>query len=122
MHLWKENIISTVTKDLSKVVHRSEKSWLLGELVTSEITLVILPDRIDTLLFEIMMEETKNKNIWWFAIQVLLLVLFSAILLPPVVLAFIALSVGEDIKMMIGRLCYWMIGKLYNSDSAPQVS
>jgi hypothetical protein len=126
MHLWKDNILSKVTQqyDSRKVVHRSEKSWLVGELVTSEITLIILPYRIDILVRKIMMEKDRKKikNIWRFAIQVISLVLFLAILLPPVVLAFIALSVGKDIKMMIGRLCYWMIGKLCNSDSAPQVS
>ncbi len=153
MHLWKDNIISKVTREIHSysVVHCSEKSWLLGELVTSEITLATLPDRIYmyVLGLKIMMDKDRKKikkwlkneennekkekkkkmvekkmqvwvwKSWWFAIQFLLLVL---LVLPPVVLAFIALSIGKDIKMMIDRLCYWMIGKLCNSDSAPQVS
>ncbi len=98
----------------------------MGELVTSEIALLMLP-----LWFWIFIEKMQEKKMekkrgkmpdwfsmnWRLAIRVLLLVLLS-----PVVLAFIALSIGKDIKMMIDRLSYWMIGKLCNSDSAPQVS
>jgi hypothetical protein len=158
MHLWKHSISSRNSRLTSNpnVVHHSEKSWLMGELVTSKITLLILPNwfwilamkmkakmiKKNSKKLEDEMTKKKMKNMgmneaskenkmwkvknkvldwfimnWWFAIQVLLLVL-----LFPVVLAFIALSVGEDIKMMIDRLCYWMIGKLCNSDGAPQVS
>ncbi len=152
MHLWKHSISLRYSRLPSitnrKVVHRSQKSWLMGKLVTSEITLLILPNWFRTLMLKIddkittkkrmkilgMNEESKENKIgevekkrgkmpdwfsmnWWLAIRVLILVLLS-----PVVLAFIALSVGKDIKMMIGRLCYWMIGKTRNSDSAPQVS
>ncbi len=170
MHLWKDSISSRNRLQPTNLVHCSQKSWLLGELVTSEITLLILPlplwfwilmlqareKKIKTKLKNMEMhlvklkiqdertkkkmknmgmnEESRESKIgevekkrgkmqhwfsmnWWFAIYVLL-----SVLLSPVVLAFIALSVGKDIKMMIGRLCYWMIGKLCNSDSAPQVS
>jgi hypothetical protein len=108
MHLWKDNIISKVTQQYGsrKVVHRSENYWFLGELTTSETTLLILPYCIPKIF-----HHYKR-----------------AILLAPLLAVMfiidIAASVGMDILRMLGKICKWMKCKLCNSASttAPQVS
>jgi hypothetical protein len=137
MHLWKDSICSTGTRlpnigDSGKVVHCSEHSWLMGEQVTSEITLLILPNRIHDLVKK--MQKQRNEGIelwvrkkWWcalvLAIPFLLLVLLLAALIPLVVLAFIAASIVMDILRMLGKICKRMQCKLCTSasGSTPQV-
>jgi hypothetical protein len=146
MHLWKDSIASRLEvrrsrfgngRKCCKVVHHSE-SWLMGETVTTAITFIILPTWVCYLVEKKREKEEKEEKypgyeeerdwkILWraliFAIPVLLFILPLALLFALVVLAFIAVSIGKDIKMMIGRPSKWMKGKLCNSTSAstPQV-
>jgi hypothetical protein len=87
-----------------RLVHVSENSWLMGKLVTSQITLIVLPSCLETLGKKILAGVRKNK---WFILPTAIFVpvaLLFAIVVFHIMLVFIAASIGGDILMMMGKL------------------
>jgi hypothetical protein len=119
-----QEFISQASETLSRecsayyrLVHVSENSWLMGELVTSQITLIVLPSCIETLGKKILAGVRKNR---WCAIFFPVALPF-AIVVFHIMLVFIAASIGRDILMMMVKLFYCPKSKT-GSENRPEVS
>jgi hypothetical protein len=102
------DIEAYIYSPLYEVVKFSENYWLMGDLFTSEITLIILPACYNKDIGN----QEKNSAL------VLLVRFLTLPLVVPYVVFFIVVAVGEDILMMIGKLCKWFKGKMCNSANA----
>ncbi len=76
----------------------------MGEPVTSKITLIILPVFYKKLGEKIEKMFEKKGGVWYTLVYPVLVGLVRFLTLP-LVLAFIAASIGMDILKMLGRIC-----------------
>jgi hypothetical protein len=88
-----------------RLVHVSENSWLMGEPVTSKITLIILPVCYKKFVKKIKEKFKKMGGKWYTLVYPALVKLVRYLTLPlwiHYMMLLITASIGMDLKKMLG--------------------